>query len=510
MLDDAKRGCSRRRGVNLPIGVDELGEFSLAERTLAAGDLIRCYTDALNESVDAAGEPLDVGGLRRRLAAMDVAGPARLIPALLADLRQLHPADLAKDDVHVPAAPRRRHPASDAAAQPARQPLPGARRRVRYRHAVGASPAARRVIRRLTARIANVGRRCDRTPVPVFDVRLDRATAAINVTTPSTAGRFATSAPLAPRAADASAGARAIAAAFEPVADRARAEAAVRTLAYGHYENFSVVSRLVPRGVRQDFCNLYAFCRTADDLGDELGDRDASLRALARLRDGVAHCYAGRPVGAVFTALTGTIERHTIPAEPLLDLISAFEQDQLVTRYQTFDDLLNYCRRSADPVGRLVLYVCGYRDAARQQLSDQTCSALQLTNFWQDVRRDMDGLDRIYLPADAMAEFGVTEAQIRGGIVTENYRSLLRHLVERTETMFAAGDALLPMLSRPVAAQIGLFARGGRAILGAIRAQDYDTLSRRPTLSRARKSLLVAQALVARALTSTLGIGGRA
>ena len=294
---------------------------------------------------------------------------------------------------------------------------------------------------------------------------------------------------------------RVIDAAFGPVDGVAEAEARVRRLALGHYENFSVVSRFVPRAVRQDYFNLYAFCRTADDLGDEMQDRAASLRYLADLRVALRTMYAGRPAGAVFTALASTVERHAIPIEPFLDLISAFEQDQHVTRYDTFDRLLDYCRRSANPVGRLVLYVLGHRDAERQRLSDYTCTALQLTNFWQDIRRDLRRLDRIYLPADTMEEFGVSASDLNGGPPGVPFRTMMRQLVDRTEALFARGDALLATLSRREAAQIGLFSQGGRAILASVRRQNYDTLSRRPTVSRWKKAALVAQAIGTHAVT---------
>ena len=305
------------------------------------------------------------------------------------------------------------------------------------------------------------------------------------------------------------AAARAVAAAFGPVESPAAALAAVRRLALGHYENFSVVSALVPRAIRQDYCNLYAFCRTADDLGDETGDPTASLGYLADLRHGVAECYAGRPTGAVFTALATTVRKFDIPQAPFLDLISAFEQDQTVPRYDTFDQLSDYCRRSADPVGRLVLYVCGFRDEGRQRLSDYTCSALQLTNFWQDVRRDYDGPGRVYLPAEWMDRFGVSEDDLRGGRATVQFKEMMRHAVDRTTAMFAQGEALLPTLPKPVAAHVGLFAAGGRAILDAIRRQDYDTLTRRPTLGKWGKSKLVGRAAVARLSTLLTPAGPR-
>ena len=295
---------------------------------------------------------------------------------------------------------------------------------------------------------------------------------------------------------------------LERAADLATAEQYTRRLAHTHYENFSVVSLLLPRHLRQDFCNVYAFCRTADDLGDELGDRDASLEHLGRLRRQTLDLYAGRAEANLFVALSGTVRRHDIPAEPFLDLIDAFEQDQRVVRYQTTEQLLDYCRRSANPVGRLVLYMSGYRDPERQRLSDRTCTALQLINFWQDVRRDLLDRDRIYLPADSMARFGVTEATIREGIARgradENFRRLLRFEVDRVAEMFADGEALLPLLRPPVRRQVALFGQGGRAVLRAIARQDYDTLARRPKLSRWQKGRLVLGGLAAAAAAAVV------
>ena len=301
---------------------------------------------------------------------------------------------------------------------------------------------------------------------------------------------------------------RAIAVAFAPL-EGTTAEDMVRRYAHGHYENFSVLSMLVPRAIRQDFANLYAFCRAADDLGDETDGPATALRHLAALRASLTACYAGRPTGAVFTALRSTIDRHNIPIDPFLDLISAFEQDQRVNRYDTFEQLLDYCRRSADPVGRLVLYVCGHRDERRQSLSNRTCTALQLANFWQDARRDFIDLDRIYFPSEWIRTFGVEVSQFSGARADDKFKAMVRHAVDRTEAMFCEGDALLPTLSRPIAAHISLFAAGGRAILAAIRAQEYDTIVRRPTLSRLSKARLIGRVAGARMLTLTLGIGSR-
>jgi len=300
-------------------------------------------------------------------------------------------------------------------------------------------------------------------------------------------------------------------AALAPASDAAAAEAFTRDLAHGHYENFSVVSLLLPKHLRQDFCNVYAFCRTADDLGDELGDPARSLEELDRFKERTRACFAGEASAAVLVALAGTIRRHDLPITPFLDLIDAFEQDQRVTRYDTFEQVVDYCRRSADPVGRLVLYLCGYRDAERQALSDKTCTALQLANFWQDVRRDLIERDRIYLPRDSMERFGVSEEtlrrQIDAGHADESFRQLMRFEVDRTAALFEQGKPLLPMLRPGVRKQIALFGKGGQAVLEAIRRQRYDTLKRRPALSRWQKGRLVIATLAAY-VGRSLGGGG--
>lgn len=279
------------------------------------------------------------------------------------------------------------------------------------------------------------------------------------------------------------------------------AQVYTRRLACGHYENFSVVTLLLPKHLRQDFSNVYAFCRTADDMADEVGDTSRALSLLARFREDTLACYRGQTRSLIFTALAGTIERFDIPAQPFLDLIDAFEQDQRVSRYATFAQLRDYCRRSADPVGRLVLYMCGYRDAERQQLSDATCTALQLANFWQDVRPDLLDRDRIYLPSESMARFGVTESDIRDGIARrqcgENFRRLLKFEVERAQALFREGSALPLMLHESVRRQVELFGKGGQAILAAIRSRKFDTLAARPRLSKLTKGRLILATLLA-------------
>lgn len=310
--------------------------------------------------------------------------------------------------------------------------------------------------------------------------------------------------PLAPSDPGASAPAT-VRAAFAPPCQLDMAEQYTRELALGHYENFSVVSMLLPRHLRQDFSNVYAFCRTADDLGDEVPDRALSLSYLRRFREYTQACFDGRGLSPLFVALHETIQRHQIPITPFLDLIDAFEQDQRIDRYENFEQLVDYCRRSADPVGRLVLYMCGYRDAERQALSDRTCTALQLANFWQDVRRDILDRDRIYIPRDSMQKFGVTEQQIRDGQCDDNYRRLMQFEVDRTQKLFDEGNQLLPLLDPTVRQHVMLFSKGGLAVLEAIRRQNYDTLSRRPRLSKLQKGQLMIRAMTAMAAAKLSG-----
>ncbi|HJY05652.1 MAG TPA: squalene/phytoene synthase family protein, partial [Bryobacteraceae bacterium] len=169
----------------------------------------------------------------------------------------------------------------------------------------------------------------------------------------------------------------------------AEALAYTRWLATHHYENFQVVSFLLPKHLHQDFYNVYSFCRWADDLGDEIGDCEQSLKLLAWWRGELQAMYAGDVSHPVFVALRSTVRKFEIPMDPFDRLIQAFEQDQRVTRYETWEDVFGYCVNSANPVGHLVLYLCGYRDEERQRLSDYTCTALQLANFWQDVTVDL-------------------------------------------------------------------------------------------------------------------------
>jgi squalene synthase HpnC len=272
-------------------------------------------------------------------------------------------------------------------------------------------------------------------------------------------------------------------------------------LATGHYENFSVISRLVPRDLRPHFASVYAFCRWADDLGDETGDPAKSTELLTWWRDELDQCYAGEPRHPVFVALQPTIHQFSIPAKPFEDLIDAFEQDQRVGRYQTWDQVIDYCRRSANPVGRLVLYLSGYREEARQELSDATCTALQLVNFWQDVRRDIIERDRIYVPADALTQHSLSHEDLIAHVKGEreiDARPVIRELVDRTWPLFETGRKLWPMIEGPTRSSVKLFTHGGEHIMKRIEQIDYRTLDRRPTLTKFSKALLVLKALAGR------------
>ena len=266
-----------------------------------------------------------------------------------------------------------------------------------------------------------------------------------------------------------------------------------RKLAETHYENFHVASWFLPRRLRPHFHAIYAYCRVSDDLGDEVGNPEASLAILDLWGEELDSCYLGVARHPVFVALAETIRVCDIPKEPFADLLTAFRQDQTVTRFPTMVEVLGYCRYSANPVGRIVLYACGYRDAERFALSDQTCSALQLANFWQDVRVDY-AKGRIYFPLDDMVRFGIDESTIAEGRFTPQFRELMRHEVDYARTMFLEGLPLIGMVDRELALDLDLFSRGGLEILRAIERQDYDVLRARPSISKSRKAALLLRA----------------
>ncbi len=272
-----------------------------------------------------------------------------------------------------------------------------------------------------------------------------------------------------------------------------------RRLARTHYENFSVATWFLPKRLRQDFFNVYAYCRISDDLGDEVGDPAAALALLDEWQSELQACYQGTPRHPVFVALAETVRKFDIPQHEFSDLLIAFRQDQAVTRFESFADVLAYCRYSANPVGHLVLYLCGYRDAERQQLSDYTCTALQLANFWQDVTRDY-AKGRIYLPLEDMRRFNVGEDDILCSRNTPAFCALMRFEVARAREWFERGLPLVGKVAKELAIDIELFSRGGQEILNAIERQDFAVLGRRPVISKPRKLALVAQAAVGKLL----------
>jgi squalene synthase HpnC len=280
-----------------------------------------------------------------------------------------------------------------------------------------------------------------------------------------------------------------------PTLDQARAYC--RRLATTHYENFHVASWFLPARLRPHFHSIYAYCRIADDLGDEVGNREQSLALLDLWGRELDACYRGEARHPVFIALAETIRACGIPQKPFADLLVAFRQDQTVLRYPTMDDVLDYCRYSANPVGRLVLYACGYRDPEMFRLSDFTCTALQLANFWQDLSADY-ARGRIYLPLDEMQRYGVDEATIARRKPTPAFRELLRHEVDYARRMFAEGLPLIGLVDRELALDLDLFSRGGLEILHAIERRQYDVLTARPVISKTRKLGLVVRALYGR------------
>lgn len=357
--------------------------------------------------------------------------------------------------------------------------------------------------------------------------------------------------------------------------DPSQAAAYARSLAEAQYENFTVVSWMLPAHLREEFYAIYGFCRWADDLGDEVGDAQRSLDLLSWWRRELDACYDGKPRHPVFVALRPVIEKHDIPRKPFDDLIDAFVQDQTVTRYNTWEQVVEYCTLSANPVGRLVLYVCGYRDEQRQRLSDATCTALQLANFWQDVKRDIIERDRVYIPSRIASEHGLdldflvrvlqmdhnhahghdhghahshdqhgheqkpdfSQMQVTAvgdacatpkpgakeahgdgccschgdsvsiGVtaILPMYRRTIMDLSRRTWPMFEEGRQLWPLLDKRVRGDVQLFTLGGEAILKKIRAQGYDTLTKRPKLGKGAKAALMMKVAAGR----MVGWGGR-
>lgn len=275
------------------------------------------------------------------------------------------------------------------------------------------------------------------------------------------------------------------------------AQAYCAALTASHYENFSVVTFLTPRPLRPAFQSIYAFCRWSDDLGDELPSRDQSTALLHWWRCELDKLYNGHAHHPVMVALAPTIAEFQIPMAPFLALISAFEQDQTLTEYQTYNQLLDYCTRSANPVGHLVLYLAHSFSPENALLSDHTCTALQLANFWQDVARDL-AIGRIYLPSEDRARFQYPDADLRALRFTPAFAKLLEFQVARARALLAQGRPLVQRLPPAIAVDVDLFSRGGIAICDAIERQGYNVLASRPRLGKLAKLSLLARAVLSR------------
>ncbi len=278
--------------------------------------------------------------------------------------------------------------------------------------------------------------------------------------------------------------------------DLSFAEQHCRKIARNHYENFTVVSWFLPRPLRQDFVNFYAYCRWSDDIADEV-EPHRRLPLLSWWQQQLALCYSGRPAHPVMVALQSTIQRHQLPIEPLEDLLSAFRQDQATLRYDNHTQLLDYCQRSANPVGRVILRFGRADHHANIQLSDSICTGLQIANFCQDMARDVAN-DRVYAPRDMWSRHGVDEAMVMAAHCTPQLQSLLREWTSTARQCFIDGRSLVKSVPSWLAVDIDLFVRGGLAILEAIERQDFDVWTARPSLSKSTKLKLMFQALKSR------------
>lgn len=264
-------------------------------------------------------------------------------------------------------------------------------------------------------------------------------------------------------------------------------------LAKRHYENFLVGSLLLPKDKKRHLYAIYAFCRITDDLGDDyLGNRTEALNYWEKQ---TMECFTGEPQHPSMLALQHTVNLHNMPVEPFLKLIEANRMDQLKNTYRTFSELEFYCNHSANPVGHMVLWLFGYRDKERQNLSDHICTALQLTNFWQDIRRDST-LGRIYMPIEDIERFGYSTHELLQGKFTDAFQKLMVYQVARTRELFDRGQPLAIKLDNKLRFDVELFIKGGLSVLNAIEKQNYNTFIRRPIVSKSQKLLLLLSSFI--------------
>lgn len=269
-----------------------------------------------------------------------------------------------------------------------------------------------------------------------------------------------------------------------------------RDISLEHYENFTVVSRMTPAEKRKYIYALYAYSRYTDDLGDEL--EEGNLEALDRWEEELMGIFGGdEPRNAIALALRDTVEKHSLTAEPFRKLIEANRMDQRNKSYESYEDLLEYCDHSANPVGRVFLGIFGYNDEKRNALSDKTCTGLQLTNFWQDVNRD-EKMGRVYLPVEDMEKFGYSREKLEDRVYNDEFVELMKFEVSRARNLLERGLDLVPLLDSRIKMDVRLFNQGGLRILDKIEEEDYDVLHTRPTLSKGEKVWLFLSNLVKR------------
>lgn len=291
--------------------------------------------------------------------------------------------------------------------------------------------------------------------------------------------------------------------------DLAAARSYCARLTRSHYENFTVVSALLPRRLVPHFQAIYAYCRWADDLGDETGGGQKTLDLLGWWRQQLLDCFDGRVHHPVMVALRPTIELFAIPTEPFLDLLAAFEQDQHVTRYVDFESLLDYCRLSANPVGRIVLYLCDSFNRQTAALADHISTGLQLANFWQDVGRDFEELGRVYLPERDCERFGYCDDDLKARRFTPAFQDLMCFQVNRARGFLERGRPLLDLIPTNVRVDVELFLEGGLAILKKIEAIEFNVWKTRPKLAKRRKAQLLLRALAGKTGFGRRTLGNR-
>jgi squalene synthase HpnC len=269
-----------------------------------------------------------------------------------------------------------------------------------------------------------------------------------------------------------------------------------RELAHSHYENFSVAVRLTPKYARQHLCNVYAFCRWSDDLADETGGGKNALDLLDWWEEQLSQCFQGEATHhPVFRSLGKTILEYKIPQEPFSNLLTAFRQDQVKTRYADMTELLCYCENSANPVGRIVLHLGRCVRPEFVKMSDEICTGLQLANFCQDVARDWEN-GRVYLPQDVLDQHGLNTSHFERRRCSPEFRLALKALVDDAESRLKSGMSLSRRVPKWPGREIELFARGGLGILKKIRQQKYDVWSSRPTLSKVDKVRIIVRVLL--------------